>query len=106
MLERWLAVAGEGRTAPSLTLSVQQLQTALRWRPLPRVPVAVPPEGGTTGVSAHCPPQPPRTEHPSANQAMTWQEPKRLAGLSIIGSQLRWSLAGLGTRSLPALKVS
>lgn len=45
MLERWLAVAGEGRTAPSLT-SVQQLQTALRWRPLPRVPVAVPPEGG------------------------------------------------------------
>lgn len=46
MLERWLAVAGEGRTAPSLMSSVQQLQAALRWRPLPGVPVAVPPEGG------------------------------------------------------------
>lgn len=45
MLERWLAVTGEGRTAPSLTSAVQQLQTALWWRPLPGVPVAVPPGG-------------------------------------------------------------
>ena len=46
MLERWLAVAGKGRTAPSLTSSAQQLQMALRWMPLPRVPVAIPSEGG------------------------------------------------------------
>ena len=64
-----------------------------------------PQRAGTTGVSAYCPPQPPRTEHPSANQA-TWQESKRLAGPSITGSQLRRSRAGLGTRSLPALKMS